>query len=139
MINTNILAKLSVLELRWDGFYSDLTSSKFLTYEDEQLKSLLLKELKELIDLDDDTKAEERIKNPNINIKPETLRGYYKDLVLIKFLDEKPTLWDINLEQYVYLAGTVSEEAKRKLKEWEEAGYTGEILEQLKKELEENE
>ena len=139
MINTNILAKLSVLELRWDGFYSDLTSSTFLIYEDDQLKSLLLKELKEMIDLDDNTKAEEWIKNPNINIKPETLREYYKDRVLIKFLDEKPTLWNINLEQYIYLAGTVSEEAKRKLKEWEEAGYTGEILEQLKKQLEENE
>jgi hypothetical protein len=116
MIDTDILAKLLVLELRWDVFYGDLTSSKFLTYEDEQLKSLLLKELNELIDLKDHTEAEKRIENPNINIEKETLLEYYKDALLTKFLDDEPTLWDINLEQYVYLAGTVSEEAK--INEW---------------------
>jgi len=102
-VDRRILAKLSVIELRWGKFYGDL-----IKYYDKDLKtSLLLKELRELIDLKDDEKVKEKLKGY------EMLRKYYEDKTLINFLNETPKLWEVNLQPYIYLRKTATPDEEK--------------------------
>lgn len=97
-VDKEILAKLLVIELRWDRFYSDL-----ITYYDKDLKtSLLLKELKELIDEKDNRRVKKELAGSEVS------RRYYEDKTLINFLSEIPELWGLNLEPYIYLRKTTT-------------------------------
>lgn len=100
-IDNEILAKLSVLELRWSDFYIDLMKN----YNIETKKSELLSDFEEVCKLSS-TKRKALKDNPEFRFKE-----YSSEDELVDFLNQDPTLWNLDLEQYIYLrmASTIEE------------------------------
>jgi hypothetical protein len=96
-VKNEIIAKLSVLELRWGKFYEDMIRY----YDKAHRTSLLLAEFKNYQNLTESQKNNEWIKNH----KMET---YLNDNELMDFLNADPTLWDVNIEPYIYLRKTAT-------------------------------
>jgi len=92
-IEEMILAKLSVLEFRWPQFYLDLID----LYNESDVN--LLKLLK-AISISAEEERNNKLKSwGKISI-------YFNDRNLMGFLDREPQLFDLDLNNYVYLAQT---------------------------------
>ena len=95
-VDKNILAKLLVIESKWSDLYYEIITS----YDRQQRKSTLLLELQPLIEIRD---TNEIVKILDQN---ENLKRYYEDKSIVEFFREDPLLWDIDLEQYIFLRAT---------------------------------
>ena len=101
-IKENVVAKLAVLEFRWSDFYNDFVS----LYGESDGGINLIK----IAALDEKTEREEEIKDL------QKIKQYYDDKSLMDFLAAEPELYDVDLDHYVYLAGTTREETKWEIK-----------------------
>lgn len=95
-IDEEILAKLSVLELRWNKFYIGLIES----YDSGSKASKLLAHFRDVCNLSP-------AKRKNFKEDPAfEYSGFFNDEELLNFLSQEPTLWEIDLEQYIFLRMT---------------------------------
>ena len=95
-VKEDILAKLAVIEFRWHDFYTDLIS---IYGETETNLAQRLKAASESNEAEREKKLKEW----------ENLGKYFKNERLMDFLKQKPFLWNISLDQYVYLARSTTE------------------------------
>ena len=102
-IEEDILAKLTVLEFRWADFYNDFLS----LYGESDGKLNLIK----IAIFEEKTEREEEIKDL------QNISQYYDDKSLMEFLAAEPPLYDVDLDHYVFLAGTTGEETKEETKD----------------------
>ena len=117
-VSNEIIAKLSVIELRWGKFYEDIIRY----YDKNEKTSLLLNEMRDF-----KNKTEEQ-KNITIARIPK-IEDYIKEIELEEFLNTEPTIWDVKIEPYIYLRNTTTPDFEESEKEHEEgstsnvAGY----------------
>jgi hypothetical protein len=100
-VDGEILAKLSVLELKWNKFYIDLMAG----FDTNTKSSKLLSNFQDICKLSPD-KRKGFIETSEIESG-----DYFRDEELANFLSQGPTLWQIDLEQYIFLrmASTIDE------------------------------
>jgi tetratricopeptide (TPR) repeat protein len=111
-VKGDILAKLTVIEFRWHEVYTNLiflysTAKENLAKTLKYLKAEREKKLKETFMTQGDTHEHEN--NKVFSYPREDIRKYSEDESLMKFLEQEPPLWNIDLDQYVYLARSTTE------------------------------
>lgn len=105
-VKNEIIAKLSVIELRWGKFYEDVIRY----YDRDQKTSYLLNEMRNFQDKTEEQKQIAISRIPRIE-------DYVNENELIEFLNTEPTLWDVKIEPYIYLRKTTTpgfEESEKK-------------------------
>ncbi|NQE45361.1 hypothetical protein C5S31_04985, partial [ANME-1 cluster archaeon GoMg2] len=118
-IEEKIMAKLAVIEFRWHDFYTDLIGIY------SETKGNLAKTLKTISE-SEETEREKKLK------EWKNLREYYEDEKLKSFLEEEPPLWDVDLDEYVYLARSTIELKESEVNYFNIAYSFGEKGEHLK-------